>query len=89
MAAAVRTKSCQAVNATSLTGERSFGRTTLLANMDLAVHNFSKALRFGTKFLYQALPRLITIWLDFADKEEFKRYDPIKGNNVEAISTSK
>lgn len=53
------------------------------------MHNFSKALRFGTKFLYQALPRLITIWLDFADKEEFKRYDPIKGDNVESTSTSK
>ena len=79
----------QAVTATVLTGAPSSGRTTLLANMDLAVHNFSKALRFGTKFLYQALPRLITIWLDFADKEEFKRYDPIKGDNVESTSTSK
>jgi hypothetical protein len=33
--------------------------------MELCVHNFARALRFGAKFIYQALPRMVTIWLDF------------------------
>lgn len=55
--------------------------------MDLVVHNFSKALRFGAKFLYQSLPRLLTIWLDFAARDEFRNYDPNKG--LETVSTGR
>lgn len=32
--------------------------------MELCVHYFSRALRYGAKFIYQALPRMVTIWLD-------------------------
>lgn len=57
--------------------------------MGLVVHNFSKALRFGAKFLYQSLPRLLTIWLDFATREEFRLYDPGKGQEVAASNREK
>lgn len=36
----------------------------LLNNMELCVHYFSRALRYGAKFIHQALPRMVTIWLD-------------------------
>lgn len=62
--------------------DKAFDSTQLLLNMDLVVHNFSKALRYGTKFLYQSLPRLLTIWLDFAARDEFRNYDPGKGQEV-------
>lgn len=32
--------------------------------MEVCVHYFSRALRFGAKYIYQALPRMVTIWLD-------------------------
>lgn len=47
----------------------------LLANSTLCVKNFAKALRFGTKFLYQALPRMVTIWLDLGAEPECVRYE--------------
>lgn len=40
------------------------GSAVLLNNMELCVHYFSRALRYGAKYVYQALPRLVTIWLD-------------------------
>jgi hypothetical protein len=36
----------------------------LLSCMEICVHFFSRALRFGAKYIYQALPRMVTIWLD-------------------------
>lgn len=53
------------------------------------MHNFSKALRYGAKFLYQSLPRLLTIWLDFAARDEFRFYDPNKGMEVVASGRDK
>lgn len=43
--------------------------------MEATVHNFSKALRFGTKFLYQALPRLVTLWLDLASWDDIVKWE--------------
>ena len=28
---------------------------------------FAKAMRFGSKYIYQTVPRLLTLWLDMAD----------------------
>jgi hypothetical protein len=30
--------------------------------------NYAKSLEFGTKYTYQTLPRLLTLWLDIASK---------------------
>lgn len=32
------------------------------------VHNFSNACIFGSKYIYQALPRVLTLWLNLADE---------------------
>jgi serine/threonine-protein kinase ATR len=32
------------------------------------VKNFIKAIRFGSKFVYQTVPRLITLWLDAGEE---------------------
>ncbi|KAI5893599.1 uncharacterized protein SCHCODRAFT_02730130 [Schizophyllum commune H4-8] len=34
------------------------------------VKAFAKAMRFGSKYIYQTVPRLLTIWLDISDKPE-------------------
>jgi serine/threonine-protein kinase ATR len=32
------------------------------------VENYCKALKYGTKHIYQMLPRLLTIWLDLGEQ---------------------
>lgn len=34
------------------------------------VKAFAKAMRFGSKYIYQTVPRLLTIWLDISDNPE-------------------
>lgn len=45
----------------------------------LACKSYCKALKFGVKYVYQTLPKLLTVWLDFADEEarneKTERYD--------------
>jgi serine/threonine-protein kinase ATR len=36
----------------------------------LVFDNYSKALSFGTKYIYQALPRMLTLWLDLGSEAE-------------------
>lgn len=36
------------------------------------VKNFIKAIRFGSKFVYQAVPRLLTLWLDTGEDPNTK-----------------
>lgn len=54
--------------------------------MDICVHNFSRALRFGTKYIYQALPRMITIWLDFGQWREISSLPPEAFQTGAAVS---
>lgn len=49
------------------------------------IHNFGKSLQYGKEFLYQSMPRMLSIWLDYGsrqfenkDKETFE----IKSLNV-------
>ncbi|CDZ97128.1 serine threonine-protein kinase atr [Phaffia rhodozyma] len=37
--------------------------------LQLTVENYARALRFGTKFIYRTMPRMLTIWLDNGAKE--------------------
>ncbi|KAK7207679.1 hypothetical protein BZA70DRAFT_271921 [Myxozyma melibiosi] len=41
----------------------------------LACRSYCKALKFGVKYVYQTLPKLLTLWLDFADEEARRRGD--------------
>ncbi len=38
------------------------------------VRSFTRAIRYGSKYIYQTLPRVLTIWLDMAE-------DPDRANN--------
>ena len=50
---------------------RQVGRTLQASKWSsYAVSAYGKALAHGTKFLYQALPRLLTIWLDIGAQGE-------------------
>ena len=33
------------------------------------VKNYSLALRYGTKYIYRTMPRMLTIWLDMGARE--------------------
>lgn len=37
------------------------------------VHDYSNALKFGTKYIYRTMPRMLTIWLDCGAKKEILR----------------
>lgn len=46
----------------------------------LVVENYLRSLAFGTKYIYQSLPKLLTLWLDLgADTEQI--LDPKYGND--------
>lgn len=36
------------------------------------VKYYGKALQFGNRYLYQTLPRLLTVWLDFDSLKDIK-----------------
>ena len=49
----------------------------LLSTLNIAVvicRAFTNALHHGTKYIYQALPRLLTIYLEFGDDTELIKY---------------
>lgn len=35
--------------------------------------NYHEALQRGVKYIYQTMPRLLTVWLDLAENKEAKR----------------
>lgn len=39
----------------------------------LAVRSFMKAIKYGSKFTYQSVPRLLTIWLDMGEDKELRK----------------
>ena len=39
------------------------------------VRNYSKAIRFGTKYIYQTVPRLLTVWLHCGEQPEVYALD--------------
>ena len=47
------------------------------------IRSFSKAIRYGSKYVYQTVPRLLTIWLDLgedkttAPSEHFKKLNEL------------
>lgn len=45
------------------------------------VRCFAKAIRFGSKYIYQTVPRLLTIWLDLGEDEKTAGTDVFKKLN--------
>jgi hypothetical protein len=45
------------------------------------VRSFSKAIRFGSKYVYQTVPRLLTIWLDMGENKHTAGQDVFKKLN--------
>jgi len=46
----------------------------------LVIENYLRSLAFGAKYIYQTLPKLLTLWLDLGSETE-KPLDPKYGNN--------
>ncbi|KAJ1924525.1 hypothetical protein IWQ60_005140 [Tieghemiomyces parasiticus] len=69
---------CYYIRYLDLTRQRDLS-APLPANLDaliyLSCRNLCKALTFGTRYIYQALPRLLTLWLDFGDALEAVRQE--------------
>jgi len=51
----------------------------------LIIENYLRSLAYGAKYIYQTLPKLLTLWLDLGSETE-KPLDPKYGNNREFMS---
>nr|WPS94695.1 serine/threonine-protein kinase [Naematelia aurantialba] len=40
-------------------------------------HYFAQALRYGVKFIYRTMPRMLTIWLDLGETKDLKKHESI------------
>ncbi|GMK55487.1 hypothetical protein CspeluHIS016_0205430 [Cutaneotrichosporon spelunceum] len=47
--------------------------------------NYFEALQRGVKYIYQTMPRLLTVWLDLAENKEMKKNSMVQ-RNVETIT---
>jgi len=45
------------------------------------VRSFAKAIRYGSKYVYQTVPRLLTIWLDLGENPNTAGTDVFKKLN--------
>ncbi|KAI0375920.1 hypothetical protein BV20DRAFT_933352 [Pilatotrama ljubarskyi] len=53
------------------------------------VRCFTRAMRYGSKYIYQTVPRVLTIWLDLAEDESTSATDVFKKINEEVSRTIK
>jgi hypothetical protein len=51
------------------------------------VHCYQMALSFGAMFIYQSLPRLLTLWLDYVDDREFEEYSTVRFSNINSLNS--
>jgi hypothetical protein len=42
-----------------------------------SVKSYAKAIKAGSKYVYQTVPRILTIWLDLAEDEEANKRDQL------------
>ncbi len=42
------------------------------------VRSYARALRHGSKYVYQTVPRLLTLWLDLGDDELLRKTESFK-----------
>ena len=59
------------------------------------VRCYGKAIRYGSKYIYQTVPRLLTLWLDMgenavvADTEIFQRVNKEVAKAIQSVPTYK
>lgn len=39
------------------------------------VDNYARALRYGTKYIYRTMPRMLTIWMDCGERPDLIKLD--------------
>jgi hypothetical protein len=39
------------------------------------VDNYARALRYGTKYIYRTMPRMLTIWMDCGERPDLVKLD--------------
>lgn len=44
----------------------------------LICRNFAKALNYGSKYIYQTMPRMLTLWLDYGEDDDQMRSEGSK-----------
>lgn len=42
------------------------------------VENYARALRYGTKYIYRTMPRMLTIWMDCAERPDLVKTELVK-----------
>ncbi|PCH40938.1 hypothetical protein WOLCODRAFT_69995 [Wolfiporia cocos MD-104 SS10] len=60
----------------------------LLMNFQTVLH-YAKAMRFGSKYIYQTIPRLLTIWLDMGEDETLAKHEIFEKINLVVSNTIK
>jgi hypothetical protein len=59
------------------------------------VRSFAKAIKFGSKYVYQTVPRLLTIWLDLGEErtaagtDVFKKLNDVVSRAIKEAPTYK
>ncbi|KAF8897901.1 hypothetical protein BD779DRAFT_1608382 [Infundibulicybe gibba] len=53
------------------------------------VRSFAKAIKFGSKYVYQTVPRLLTIWLDLGEDPDLAKTDVFKKLNDAAARATR
>lgn len=53
------------------------------------VKSYGKAIKMGSKYVYQTVPRILTIWLDLAEDEEANKREQFKRLNEAASKVIK
>lgn len=47
------------------------------------VRSYTKAMKYGSKYIYQTVPRLLTLWLDLGEDEDVAKNDTYTKINQE------
>lgn len=47
------------------------------------VRSYTKAMKYGSKYIYQTVPRLLTLWLDLGEDEVIAKTDTFTKINLE------
>lgn len=52
------------------------------------VENYARALRYGTKYIYRTMPRMLTIWMDCGERADLVKLDDAKDPKTSVTAAS-
>ncbi|CCL98247.1 uncharacterized protein FIBRA_00241 [Fibroporia radiculosa] len=55
----------------------------------VTIRSYAKAMRYGSKYIYQTVPRLLTLWLDMGENQQICRGDIFPRINMEVARAIK